>query len=48
MSSNAPQQTDNQEIDLGQISKKVSEGYESLLTAIFRGILFLKRNLIWE
>ena len=47
MSSNVPQQADNQEIDLGQISKKVSEGYESLLTAIFRGILFLKRNLIW-
>jgi hypothetical protein len=47
MSSNVPQQTDNQEIDLGQISKKVSEGYESFLTAIFRGLLFLKRNLIW-
>jgi hypothetical protein len=47
MSSNQQQQTDNQEIDLGQISKKVSEGFESLSTAIFRGILFLKRNLIW-
>jgi len=47
MSSNVPQQTDNQEIDLGQVSKIVSQGFESLLTAIFRGILFLKRNLIW-
>lgn len=47
MSSNKPQQSDNQEIDLGQISKKVSEGFESFLTAIFRGILFLKRNIIW-
>lgn len=47
MSSNVPQQTDNQEIDLGQISKKLSQGYESLLTNLFRGILFLKRNLIW-
>lgn len=47
MSSNVPQQTDNQEIDLGQISKKLSQGYESFLTNIFRVILFLKRNLIW-
>jgi hypothetical protein len=47
MSSNVSQQTDNQEIDLGQVSKIVSQGFESLLTAIFRGILFLKRNLIW-
>lgn len=47
MSSNVTQQTDNQEIDLGQISKKLSQGYESFLTNIFRGILFLKRNLIW-
>lgn len=47
MSSNKPQQTDNQEIDLGQVSKIVSQGFESLLTSIFRGILFLKRNLIW-
>jgi len=47
MSSNVPQQTDNQEIDLGQISKKISQGYESFLTSIFRGLLFLKRNLLW-
>ncbi len=47
MSSNVPQQTDNQEIDLGQISKKVSDGYQSFLTTVFRGILFLKRNLVW-
>lgn len=47
MSLNQPSQTDNQEIDLGQISKKVSQGFDSLLTAFFRGILFLKRNLIW-
>ena len=47
MSLNQPSQTDNQEIDLGQISKKVSQGFDSLLTAFFRGILFLKRNIIW-
>ncbi len=47
MSSNVPQNTDNQEIDLSQISKKISNGFESLLMALFNGILFLKRNLIW-
>jgi uncharacterized membrane protein len=47
MSLNAPQNTDNQEIDLGQISTKISNGLESLLMAIFKVFLFFKKSLIW-
>lgn len=47
MSSTPQQNNDNQEIDLSEISKKISSGFESLLMALFNGILFLKRNLIW-
>jgi len=42
-----PQDKDNQEIDLSQISKKISGFFEDISTAIFKGILFLKRNIIW-
>lgn len=42
-----PQNTDNQEIDLSQISKKIGNFFENIATAIFKGILFFKRNIIW-
>jgi len=38
--------TDNQDIDLGQLSKKVKNYFSSLNDAIFDGILFIKRNII--
>lgn len=47
MSLNVPQNTDNQEIDLGQISTKISNGFESLLMVVFNFFLFIKRNIIW-
>jgi uncharacterized membrane protein len=43
----ASQNNDNQEIDLSQISKKIGVFFENISTAIFRGILFFKRNIIW-
>ena len=39
------QNTEDQEIDLSQISKKIGSYYEILNTKIFRTILFLKRNI---
>jgi preprotein translocase subunit SecG len=44
MSSNSQNKSDNQEIDLSQISKKIGDFFESFSTKIFNGILFLKRN----
>lgn len=45
--STTPKNTSNdQEIDLSQISRKLGETYESFLSWIFRGILFVKRNII--
>jgi len=46
MSSNSPINSDNQEIDLAQITQKVNRIYESLLTMLFRFILFIKKNFI--
>lgn len=46
MSSNSPQNIDNQEIDLGQLGQKINGLYEGFLSRIFRFILFLKRNII--
>lgn len=43
MSSNS---SADQEIDLGQVSRKIGKTYNSFLNWIFRGILFVKRNLI--
>lgn len=37
---------DNQEIDLSQISKKIGNFFENISTSIFKGILFIKRNII--
>ena len=38
--------TDNQVIDLTQVSKRIGLFFDSISTSIFKGILFLKRNLI--
>lgn len=45
MSSITPN-TNDQEIDLGQVSKKIGQAYEGFLSWVFRGFLFVKRNLI--
>jgi uncharacterized membrane protein len=45
--SSKPKNDDNQEIDLSQISKKISGLFESIATLIFKVILFFKRNIIW-
>jgi len=42
-----PQNQDNQEIDLSQISKKIGGLFENISNSIFKGILFLKRNMVW-
>jgi len=40
------QNNDNLEIDLSQISKKIGGFFEGISNSIFRGILFIKRNII--
>ncbi len=40
-----PQNIDNQEIDLSQISKKIGNFFEGISNSIFAGILFVKRNI---
>ena len=42
-----PQNTDNQELDLSQISRKIGALFEGISNKIFKGILFLKRNIVW-
>lgn len=37
---------DDQEIDLSQISKKIGGLFDQLASSIFRGILFLKKNIL--
>lgn len=44
--STTPQSNENQEIDLSQISKKITAFIESIFALIFSGILFVKRNII--
>ncbi|WP_293874311.1 hypothetical protein [Flavobacterium sp.] len=39
--------TDNQEIDLSKISKKIGGFFENISTSIFKGFLFFKRNILW-
>lgn len=46
MSSNSQTNPDNQEIDLSQVSKKLGNIYQNFLAWIFRGFLFVKRNII--
>ena len=43
--STASQNIDNQEIDLSQISKKIGTFFEGLSFKIFKGILFIKKNI---
>lgn len=45
--SSKSQNTDNQEIDLSLISKKIGDFFENISTSIFRGFLFFKRNILW-
>jgi hypothetical protein len=40
------QNTDNQEIDLSQISKKIQSYIDAMLMSIFKGILFIKKNVV--
>jgi uncharacterized protein YneF (UPF0154 family) len=46
MSETPQNNLDNQEIDLSQVSKKIGQFFENISTSIFKGILFLKRNII--
>ena len=46
MSTASQKNNENQEIDLSQISKKISSLFESILALIFSAILFVKRNII--
>lgn len=46
MSSTPQTNPDNQEIDLSQVSKRIGQAFEDFLTWIFKGILFIKRNII--
>lgn len=39
--------SDNQEIDLSMLSKKISGFFDGIATLIFNSILFFKRNLLW-
>jgi len=47
MSATPQNNTDNQEIDLSQISKKIGGFFENISTQIFKSFLFFKRNIIW-
>lgn len=38
--------TENQVIDLAQVSKRIGVFFENISTAIFKGILFIKRNIL--
>ncbi len=46
MSLDSQNVNDNQEIDLSQISKKIGSFFESISKTIFKGILFVKRNIV--
>ncbi|WP_162126813.1 hypothetical protein [Flavobacterium phycosphaerae] len=47
MSETSQSNKDNQEIDLSAISRKIGDFFEGISTKIFKGFLFLKRNIIW-
>jgi len=46
MSSVPQNNSENQEIDLSQISKKIGSFFEGISNTIFKGILFIKKNII--
>ena len=46
MSTNIPQNQDDQEIDLSQISKKIGGFFENLKTMVFKGIQFVINHIL--
>ena len=46
MNSTPPNVSENQDIDLSQISKKIGQSFDRFLSWIFRGLLFVKKNII--
>jgi uncharacterized protein YfkK (UPF0435 family) len=42
-----PQNPDDQELDLSQISRKIGHFFEGISNRIFKWILFFKRNIVW-
>lgn len=46
MSTNPVQNTDNQEIDLSKIGQGFSQFIESVVISLFKGIIFLKKNIL--
>lgn len=46
MSTNQPSNSDNQEIDLSQISKKIGSFFEGIATKIFNVLFFIKKNIL--
>ena len=42
-----PQNPDDQELDLSQISRKIGDFFEGISNRIFNWILFFKRNIVW-
>jgi small nuclear ribonucleoprotein (snRNP)-like protein len=42
-----PQNPDDQELDLSQISRKIGHFFEGISNRIFKRILFFKRNIVW-
>lgn len=46
MSATPQNNAENQEIDLSQLSRKIGDFFEGISTKIFKGILFLKRNIL--
>jgi hypothetical protein len=45
--STTPQNPEDQELDLSQISRKIGHFFEGISNRIFKWILFFKRNIIW-
>ena len=46
MSTTSKNNSENQEVDLSQISKKIGSLFEEISNSIFKGILFIKKNII--
>jgi hypothetical protein len=46
MSTNQSANSDHQEIDLSQISKRIGTFFEGISNRVFKTILFIKRNLV--
>ncbi len=44
--STTPQPVDGNEIDLSQISKKISSFFERIVLSVFRALFFIRRNII--